>query len=91
MLQLSRRDNESLTVGDVKLTVVRASEGIGTLLIEQPGVPFEIVSIASSQTHDLADNVTLVVRRASGGLLKLGIDAPRHVLIFRCDYEPVAV
>lgn len=83
MLILSRRENESITIGDnIIVTVARITSDNVEMVITENGNR-HVVNRGVNEVVPLADDINIQVTKIVFNQVKIGIDAPRDVPVHR--------
>lgn len=84
MLVVTRLKNQEILVGPIIITVLRAHEGFNNVTLRiRNGSKLDIVELAGGDKYKLTDEVTITVLMFRNQSVRLGIDAPRSVDIYR--------
>lgn len=88
MLILSRRNGESIVIGDDTVVTVVRIDSIKKMVgfkIARLGRESYFMTIANESSDEVIPNVTLAVSKIIHGQAKIGIQAPREVHIVRAE------
>jgi len=93
MLALSRRIGEAIRIGDdFILEVLDLERHMVMLELERPDPDFDrsqwlVVHRQAGEEFQVAEDIRVQINRITGGIVRLGIDAPSIVEIVRAELE----